>query len=133
MFGKILEIKVVKFAWPVIVAEITDPVIIGLDFLSTNKALTDLSEQSINIQGMEIKAEVRKADENAVNVARVLLQKKLRIPPHTEVQIVGKLDTSIGGNVMIQPSQSIKGLLSPYSITTQANKLLCKRTVLNLS
>jgi hypothetical protein len=68
---------------------------------------------------MEIKAEVQKADEKTANVARVLLQKKLRIPPHTAVRIVGKLDVSIEGNIMVQPSQSIKGLLSPYSITTQ--------------
>ena len=96
--------------------DITDQVIIGLDFLSANNALIDLNDQSINIQGIKLKAEVLKAGKRTVSVARVLLKTKLRIPPHSSVHIMGKLVNTLEGGVMVQPSRSIKGLLSPYSI-----------------
>lgn len=52
-------------------------------------------------------------------MARVLLKTKVRIPPHSSVHVVGKLDNTLEEEVMVQPSRSIKGLLSPYAITNQ--------------
>lgn len=57
-----IEIEGVQFKWPVIVADITDQVIVGLDFLSAHNALIDLHDQSVNIQGIQVKAEVLKAE-----------------------------------------------------------------------
>lgn len=113
-----IEIEGVQFKWPVIVADITDQVIIGLDFLSAHNALID-HDQSVNIQGIQAKAEVLKAERNPVSVARVLLKTKVQIPPHSSVYVVGKLDNTLEEEVMVQPSRSIKGLLSPYAITNQ--------------
>ena len=90
-----------------------------MDFLSANNAFIDLNDQSINIQGIKLKAEVLKAGKRTVSVARVLLKTKLRIPPRSSVHIMGKLDNTLEGGVMVQPSRSIKGLLSPYSIANQ--------------
>ena len=42
-----IEIEGIQFKWPVIIADITDQVIIGLDFLSANNALIDLNDQSL--------------------------------------------------------------------------------------
>ena len=104
---------------PVIIADKTDQVIFGLDFLCVNNALIDLNDQSMNIQGVKLKAEVVKAWKRTISLARVLLKTKLRIPNHTSVHIMGKLDNTLEGEVMIQPSQSIKGLLSPNFIANQ--------------
>lgn len=93
--------------------------IIGLDFLSANNALIDLHDKSINIQGIQVKAEVLKAERNPVSDARVLLKTKVLIAPHSSVHVVGKLDNTLEEEVMVQPSRSIKGLLSPYAITNQ--------------
>ena len=111
-----IEIQGIQFKKPVIIADITDhdQVIIGLDFLSANNVLIDFNDQSINIQGVKLKVEELKAGKRTVSLARVLL--KLRIPPHTSVHIMGKLDNTLEEEVMVQPSRSIKGLLSPYSI-----------------
>ena len=51
-----------------IIAEITDQVIIGLDFLSA------YNDQSINIQSVKLKAVVLKFGKRTVSVARVLLK-----------------------------------------------------------
>lgn len=51
-----IEIEGVQFKWPVIVADIADQVIIGLDFLSAHNALIDLHDKSVNIQGIQVKA-----------------------------------------------------------------------------
>lgn len=99
-------------------ADLTDQVIIGLDFLSANNALIDLHDKSINIQGIQVKAEVLKAERNPVSVARVLLKTKVLIPPHSSGHVVGKLDNTLE-EVMVQPSRSINVLLSPYAITNQ--------------
>lgn len=61
-------------------ADITDQVIIGLDFLKANNAVIDLRDRNINIQGIQVKAEVLKAERNLVSVARVLLKTKVLIP-----------------------------------------------------
>ena len=121
-----IEIEGIQFKWPVIIADITDQVIIGLDFLSANNALIDLNAQSINIQGIQLKAEVLKAGERTISVARVLLKTNLRIPPHSSVHIKGKLDNTLQGGVMVQPSRSIKGLLSPYSRSNRSAPLIPK-------
>lgn len=90
-----IEIEGVQFKWPVIVADITDQVIIGLDILSADNALIDLHDKSVNIQGIQVKAEVLTAERNPVSVAGVLLKTKVRIPPHSSVHVVGKLDNTL--------------------------------------
>lgn len=109
----------VQLKWSVIVADITDQVIIGLDFLRAHNALIDLHDKSVNIQGMQVKSEVLKAERNPVSVARVLRNTEVQIPPHSSVHVVGKLDNTLEKEVMVQPSQDIKGLLYPYATANQ--------------
>jgi hypothetical protein len=44
---------------------------------------------------MKLKAEVLTAEKKPISVARVLLKTKLRIPPHTSVHIMVKLDNML--------------------------------------
>ena len=99
-----IEIERIQFKWPVIIAVKTDQVNSGLDFLCANNAIIDLHDQSINIQGVKLKAQVLKARTRTVSAARVLLKTKLWIPPYTSVHIMGKLDNTLEGEVMIQPN-----------------------------
>lgn len=90
-------------------ADITDQVIIGLNFLSAHNALVDLHEKSPTIQGIQVKAEVHvlTAERKPVSVARVLLKTQFRISSHSLEHVVGKLDKTLKEEVMVQPSQHI--------------------------
>lgn len=59
-YSKDANIKIdgVQFKGTVNVADITDDVIIGLDFLSAHNALFDPQDKSVNLQGIQVKAEV---------------------------------------------------------------------------
>lgn len=59
-YSKDANIKIdgAQFKGTVNVADITDDVIIGLDFLSAHNALFDLQDKSVNLQGIQVKAEV---------------------------------------------------------------------------
>jgi transposase InsO family protein len=104
-----LEIDGRKYKWDLVVAPISDPVLLGLDFLIQHRGAVDLADNSVRIGNKVIKGVLRddrattseniKLNANGRSVAsasRVTVIRKMVIPPYTikriEVQPEHKLE-----------------------------------------
>ncbi|CAG2198565.1 KRAB [Mytilus edulis] len=88
-----VAIKVVKTEtrWRVIVADITDPVILGLDVLQHIKAVINLVDLTITVDGEKLAAAVLNAKNDKIKICRVKLGKDVIVPPQSQVHLQAKL------------------------------------------
>ena len=73
-----------QFTWDIVVAPITDPVILGLDFLLFARGVIDLEQNVLKIGNENIPACMKRNDSgNSISVCRVTLNKTTRIPANS--------------------------------------------------
>jgi len=113
----VINIGQTETRWRIIVADISDPVIIGLDLLKHLKAIIDLVDFNIIIKGEKIPAYIMKSKEEDVKICRVELDKQVVVPPKSSLQMRANLKGECNKTIMIQPSDNLKGLLMPNIIT----------------
>lgn len=71
--------------WDVVVADIEDYLILGIDFLENQKAIINLTDYSIELRGEKVPSMVFSTIERQQNkVYRVKTARKTFIPPHTD-------------------------------------------------
>lgn len=90
----IFRIGKTETKWRLLVGDISDKVILGLDLLHHLHAVIDLSEYTIKIGEEKILANCIRVGEKGTSIRRVKLDKRLVIPPKTTVQLQAKLEGS---------------------------------------
>ena len=99
------------------VANISDNLILGLDFLQYMHAVVNLNDYSITIGKDKIPINTFSNNQKTSKLCQLKLEKKLVIEPKSTVQLPAKMSEGLQGNVIIQPSKSLKGLAMPYILT----------------
>lgn len=117
-----IEIGGIKYTCDILVAPIImiiDDFILGLDFLKENNAQIDLNCDTVNLMGHTIYADTRRNRDSSYTTQRVVLTKKVVVPPNSiasaEVQFTGNLNKAY---IIHAPEQDHKGLNIPYSLVT---------------
>ena len=95
--------------WRVIVAKISDPVILGLDILKFLKATINLEAFTITVRGEEIPIDKVKSESEDFSVCRITLDETIVVPPKTTVKIPVTLPPIFENEVVIQPVKELKG------------------------
>lgn len=105
-----LQVGDLDVKWPVVVAPIGDPLLLGLDFLVKYQAVIDLPGQRLGLGECEVPTELRPPLLDRDAECRLELVRAVRVPPHGVVyaEVVGRGWPV--GTVLIRESGSTKGL-----------------------
>ena len=95
-----------KYYIDIVVADISDPMILGLDFLKMNKCKINLEDDSLELNGTEKIFAVMKGEtsDKRYHVSRVLLTKKTTIPPHSIKFVSVKLQNPADVVYAVEPN-----------------------------
>ena len=92
------------FRWTVYVAPMSDDMILGLDFLKHHHATVDLVQNRVTVEGEALDAFLKKtADGEAMRVSRVVIAKRMVVPPHTLTHVPVKWDGTPGQVYCVEP------------------------------
>jgi len=103
-----------KVKWNMVVADLTDDVILGIDFLAHQKAVINLTDYSVEFRGEKIPSTVISTNhEKTAKIYRVKLAKRTVVPPFSNKISVAEFDETPANDIVLQPTQFMKGLLVP--------------------
>lgn len=97
-----------------VVADITDNVILGIYFLDHQNAIINFNNYSIQLKNEVINSVmVTDKQEGNTKIFRVKLGKRTVIPPCSNRISIVELDSTPDSDIIIQPTEFMKGLLVP--------------------
>ncbi|CAC5422811.1 unnamed protein product [Mytilus coruscus] len=109
-----LDIGSSTVKWDMVVAEITDNIILGIDFLESQKAIIDLPNYSIKLKGENIPSFMTSnRQDQQMKIYRIKIKKKTVIPPCSSKVTIVELDEKPMNDIVIQPTNFMNGLLVP--------------------
>ncbi|VDI28661.1 Hypothetical predicted protein [Mytilus galloprovincialis] len=109
-----LDIGSSTVKWDMVVAEITDNLILGIDFLESQKAIIDLTDYSIKLKGEKVPSFMTSnRQDQQMKIYRIKIKKKTVIPPGSSKVAIVELDEKPMNDIVIQPTNFMKGLLVP--------------------
>ena len=104
-----------------VVADISDSILLGLDFLKHHQAIINLQDFSVSIGQMKIPIKcLYNENHEKVNILEFKMKKKLVIPPKSCIYADVKFDQTPDFDVVINPYHNIQGLLSPNCVTKRS-------------
>ena len=109
------------YPWDVYITKMTDPVLLGLDFLVSKKCKVDFVRNEIVLPNEVIVASLKSGNsEEFCNVFKVFASKKSVIPPFTRRYLPVEVcsATSKDANYVVEPRTDLDGMLFPTSIIT---------------
>ena len=92
------------YIWDVYIAPITDPVILGLDFMVKHKAVLDVGNNTLSIGKNIIHATIKRNGDSEYNVSRVFLEQNVSIPPNSVMITQGCFEKPLQGDYILQSS-----------------------------
>ena len=121
-----------KYYLDIVVADISDPMILGLDFLKTNQCKINLEDDSLELNGNEKIFAVMKDEKSdkRYHVSRVLMAKKATVPPHSIKVVSVKLQNPAGVVYAVEPSQRPSLFIPSVVVKGEEDMTLC---LLNMS
>ena len=110
-----------SFTWKFYVANIAEPLIIGLDFLCHFKAVLNLDKGTLMLNRYSLRFNQFKTSEgNEYSCVPVIAHEKLNLPPSTVLRTSARLAKTLSGEIVISPSGKNKGVLLPNTIVQAA-------------
>ena len=112
-----LEVGKSKISVNMLVADIEDELILGLDFLEANKVIVDHGQYNIILNNEVIPAtELSCQESESVKVYRVIIKETTILPPYSLQFVETKLNVKPTDDIVIQPSPKLEHILSPNSL-----------------
>jgi len=111
-----LDVKLgsLEAKWKFVVADISDDIILGIDFLVNFHAIVDLANYSIRINQESIPALcLKNRDGSSSTVYRVSIGRKVIVPPNSMKVVKVQLDKNPDQDLVVQSGYNLKGLLTP--------------------
>lgn len=119
-----VEIGKSKLKWKFVAADINDDIILGIDFLEYNHAVIDLSSFSVSLNSENIPATCLCTETvNNIKIYRIELKKKVVVPPYSIKLAETNISTVPDNNIIVQPRQHLKGLLSPNILIPEGEQV----------
>ena len=120
-----------KYYSDFVVADISDGMILGMDFLKKHKCKIDLEDDSLEIEKRDKVFAVMKGDtEQRYHVSRVTLTKKTKIPPHSMQFVSVKVQNPAPVTYAVEPTQKAS-LFSPSMVVQGDDQMTF--AILNMS
>ena len=105
-------------SWPVYAADVTDPVLLGLDFFVKNKCKVEFVNNEI-LPDEIIVATLKKGTEgNTCDIFKVISVRHQCIPPNTKLKIPVQVLNAKSGitQCVVEPGRNLKGLVASNAI-----------------
>ena len=93
-----------KIEWDVCVIDMTDTIILGLDFLNACSAVVDLQDMSVSINGEPVPAQLVEGSNQSLS--DVLLTKTVKVPPNSNMLLTVEVKSPPEGDYVIVPVRS---------------------------
>ena len=121
-----------KYYLDIVVADISDAMILGLDFLKKKQCKINLEDDSLELNGTEKIFAVMKGEKSdkRYHVSRVLLAKKTTVPPHSIKVVSVKLQNPADVVYAVEPSQRSSLFIPSVVVKGEEDMTLC---LLNMS
>ena len=124
-----------QFKHEVLVANIMDEVILGMDFMKDNGFVLDIQQGLLRYSNIELP--LRMCEESSITARRVVLDHRVKLPPNAESVIWGRLEGDSGTNRLwvMEAGQDIgpKEIIVGKALITPDNDLRVPIRALNLS
>ena len=117
--GVLIKVGHKQCSWPVYAADVTDPVLLGLDFLVKNKCKVDFVNNEIILPDEIIVATLKKGTEgNTCDIFKVISVHHQCIPPNTKLKIPVQVLNAKPGitQYVVEPGRNLKGLVASNAI-----------------
>ena len=111
-----LQIGTSKYKWNVFVADISDQMILGLDFLKESQAVVDLRKCEMVIGGKSIAARYLNGDGEQEGIGQVFVKRKTVIPPNSIRMLQARTEGNIGGTCCFTPTFDHQDVFSPHTL-----------------
>ncbi|VDI09313.1 Hypothetical predicted protein [Mytilus galloprovincialis] len=114
--------------WNMVIADIPDTVLLGIDFLEHNKVIIDLQKNSIQLNNEFLPLTFIKDEENTeVKIYRIKLTEKAIVPPFSMRYVHIGSDSEPESDLVIHPQKDLKGLLAPHIICNKTSPIALLR------
>ena len=124
-----------EFKHEVLVADIMDEVILGMDFMKNNGFILDIQQGLLRYSNIELP--LRMNEESPITARRVVMEHRVRLPPNAESVIWGRLEGDSGTNRLwvMEAGQNIgtKEIIVGKALITPDSDLRIPIRALNLS
>ena len=110
----------------VYVADIDDPVLLGLDFLCKHRCRVDLKTNDVTVEGMVVKAKLKRLEQGEeMMINRVLVKEKTYVPACSKAVIELKTEYKVepSTTVVFEPTYNDEHVLLSSSLHTGSNQL----------
>jgi len=111
-----IEIGKTQLEWNMLMADIPDIVILGLDFLEGNKIIIDHGTYQLTMNEETIPVTSMREEQHDVTIYRIKIAETTIIPPNSSCYIEASLDQKPKGDIVIQPYRYNGDILSPNGI-----------------
>ena len=103
-----------NFIWNFFVADIVEPLIIGIDFLCHFKAVMDFDKCSLTLDNSLLRLSMFQTDDGKVySSCQMVAKERLEIPSNCVLRSTAMLTDILPGDVVISSARDNKGLLLP--------------------
>lgn len=123
-----LNIQGRMFEVPLVIADISIPVILGMDFLRKHKARLDLDLGNITLDGDQYQCHTSMIKDH---IFRVTLAEDIVIPPNCEMILPGKMDNMAAKTAVVECSKGLQeryGVMVAKGIITTGQDVIPVRT-----
>ncbi|CAG2193490.1 unnamed protein product [Mytilus edulis] len=128
--AKDIPIKIGKTLsnWNMVIADIPDTVLLGIDFLEHNKVIIDLQKNSIQLNNEFLPLTFIKDEENTeLKIYRIKLTEKAIVPPFSMRYVPIGSDSEPESDLVIHPQKDLKGLLAPHIVCNKTSPIALLR------
>lgn len=127
-----IQIGNVSLKRDIVVCDISDDLLLGLDFLEDHDTVIDLKWYIVSIDNQEVPIkQIKDMEFKEVNIYKVSIQKRTTIPPNTMKFVKLKTNSSCREILAIQPLSIHNELLCPNSVISPNNPYTTIRNVSN--
>lgn len=108
------------FKWDFYIAPITDPILLGLDFLKATRSQIDLDKNTLTVRGEVMPILIGNSkDHSTQEVCQVTLLKKVSIPPNSTSICKVKFNGSNNKDFILEPIEHDRALIPSVLISPE--------------
>lgn len=118
-----LQVGAKTYQWKVYIAPITDPIILGLDFLSAKECIVDLRRDEFIIGDEKVEGMLKRNSQGEeYRISQVVVAQKTVFPPTSQRRATALMTHPVEGDFLVQPNSN-SGLLVANALIHGTSKV----------